>query len=814
MPPRWPQNPPWIWTPSPTYTETQQVAQFVHFRKTFSLDSIPEKINIHVSADTRYRLYVNGTSVLFGPAKSHLNEWNYETFDIAPFCREGVNVLAARVLRYSPVMSGNMGMARAGIPGFVLAISTNTPWKCKIDDSTRIQSAEEWNPALGPAFLLINEDVDGSKAERGWTGLTFDDSTWDTAAKSTMKVPMLPILEPWRLVPRSIPLLPEIPGRFCGVINASHGLGEKWRGLVLRDGVVEIPPRTTASVVLENQTLTTAFLDFGFRGGAASKITIRCAECFEKPQDSPNPFARSKGDRSDTSGILVGPEDFYTVSSSSPSSEESTYSPFWFRTFRYIALTITTQSTPLTLTALTYRETHYPLPITTTLTTAPPSERQKWSISLTTLLNCMHETYADCPFYEQNQFAMDSRLQILFSYQLSRDDRLARKCINEFHASRRACDGLVETHYPSPFPGVNIPVFSLYWVLMIHDHMMYFGDRSFVKRFLGGIDGVLNFFESRVVEGYGLVGRFDGDAWAFVDWTREWSDIGPGGDFKNLAVPPGYRRGEGMVSYISLVYAFVLGKAAELSEFVGRRDVAQEYRDRAGRLNAAVLKHCLRRTPSPSESQSQSEVDTAEANEDEFLIDSPSSPTTEISQHTQVFAVLSGAISGPHAKRILHRALSPSTNSHYVRCSYAMSFYVFEAAIQTGLYDELRTTLVQPWNDMMALNLTTWAESAAMPRSDCHGWSAVPVYDVVANVVGLRPAAAGYQRVRFEPRARHWEGFEGVFCVGGGEVRVSWSGGKVSFIPGLDVEVEVPDRAGGGYVVRSLRKGETLTLDL
>ncbi|CEN61747.1 hypothetical protein ASPCAL08396 [Aspergillus calidoustus] len=856
MPPSWTKTTPWLWTPDPSYTETDPStpAQFVLFRKTFALpEPAPESIILHISADTRYRLYINGQSISFGPAKSYLNEWNYETVDIAPFVNRGGerNVLAARVLRYSGTQVGNTSMVRAAIPGFFLyedfgiGLSTSTPWLCKVDRSVRILPASEWNRALGPPFLCINEEVDAGKEERGWLHADFDDSHWDTAVRSSITVPMLPVNEPWRLVPRSIPALPEIEGRFQGVVRvdsaSSQAKGcdfaheaEAWTALIQTDTPLAIPANTTTTVILESSTLVTAFLHFTFRRGAGSKIQIRCAECFEYPpaDGNPNPFARNKGDRTDSGGILMGPDDFYTLSSSTSQEEDITYSPFWHRTFRFLRLTITTLSDPFLVTKATFSKTHYPLEITTTLPlrSLAQTERQKWSTSLTTLLNCMQETYTDCPFYEQNQFALDTRLQALFSYNLSRDDRLARKAIQEFAASRRGCDGLVETHFPGPFAGagVVIPAFSLFWVLMLHDHMLYFGEESLVRRYIGAVDGILDYFESRIDPRYGMVGRFDEDAWAFVDWTREWSAMPPGGSFTDLAVPPGYRRC-GAISYVSLVYAYVLGKAAEMCEFVGRGDVAREYRSRAGRVNGAVLRHCLRRVRrAEGEQGCGGEDEEGEEEEEFFLTDSPDSPETdtELSQHTQVFAILSGAVTGPRAARILRRALAPSTNASYAKCSYALSFYVFEAAVQTGLYEEFRNDLVKPWADMLSLNLSTWAESAAMPRSDCHGWSCVPIYDAVVNVLGVRPVEPGCGRLRFEPRVNLWNGniaadveeresdgvLEGVVMVKGGEVRVSWEKGEKGVRLAVDFDAEVEVRDGEGYKVVNLEKGGSLTV--
>lgn len=113
----------WIWTPN--YDDAAVQGQFVYFRKTFSLAQIPaaagDKTLLHVSADTRYRLYLNGESISFGPAKSYLANWYYDSVDVTPHLRKGVNVLAARVLRFSNSHDGCVSMIRSALPGLIVS---------------------------------------------------------------------------------------------------------------------------------------------------------------------------------------------------------------------------------------------------------------------------------------------------------------------------------------------------------------------------------------------------------------------------------------------------------------------------------------------------------------------------------------------------------------------------------------------------------------------------------------------------------------------------------------------------------------------
>ncbi|KAJ5146739.1 hypothetical protein N7526_000091 [Penicillium atrosanguineum] len=710
----------WIWTPKYLEEENRPGRYFL-FRKTFQrTGQAGGELPVHVSADSRYRLFVNGQRDL--------------------------------------------------------SLSTDESWKCLEETTRQIIPHQEWNYILGPPFLSNNERVSENRQLAGWKFPGFDDSAWESATLQFRPVKMLPVTSPWKLAPRPIPELPELPGQFDGVAKCQGSIThEQWSGLIKDSRSITILAGESVTVDMETKSLTTAFVNLQCGGGKGSVITLLYAECYELDlgvETAPFPKPRSKSNRADSRGRLYGMKDIYTVADGQP---KQTFEPFWFRAFRYIQLQITASDQPLILESFTFRETFYPLEISTRVQAGPELDNI-WKISLRTLQNCRHETFEDCPFYEQNQFASDSRLQMLFNYQISSDDRLARKTIQEFHASQGP-DGLIKAQFPAGFRSTQIPQFSLYFVAMINDHMHYFADSALVCRYLSTIDGILSHFDERLNE-LGLVGRFEDDAWPFIDWVPEW--FVPGKIFESC-MPKAYTS-TGAATFNSLLYVVALMQAAELCNFSGRRDTATEYNQRADAIRKAVNTHCY---------------------EDGLYLDGPAAK--EYSQHSQVFAILSESITGAAARELMSRALEDSS---LAQCSYSMKFYLFRAVEKVGLYTELFHSLMDPWRKMIADNLTTWAEFENNARSDCHGWSASPVHEIVTQLFGVSPARPGFKRVRIAPKIRLLESARGTFFTPVADITVGWTAdGNLEVEATADVEAEIV--IDGSPSVRQLEGGKS-----
>ncbi len=81
--------------PKPKADETMR-NKHVWFRKDFEYTG--GKYTIDVSADDFYKLYINGEFVGMGPSTAYYWSYNYNTFDITPFLKEGKNELTAHTL--------------------------------------------------------------------------------------------------------------------------------------------------------------------------------------------------------------------------------------------------------------------------------------------------------------------------------------------------------------------------------------------------------------------------------------------------------------------------------------------------------------------------------------------------------------------------------------------------------------------------------------------------------------------------------------------------------------------------------------------
>jgi hypothetical protein len=87
-----------------------------YFRRETSLVTPPLHFWVHVSADNRFILHVNGSYVVERPARGDLFHWRFEAVDLAPLLHSGVNVIAATVWNFGELSPVAQMSSRTGSP--------------------------------------------------------------------------------------------------------------------------------------------------------------------------------------------------------------------------------------------------------------------------------------------------------------------------------------------------------------------------------------------------------------------------------------------------------------------------------------------------------------------------------------------------------------------------------------------------------------------------------------------------------------------------------------------------------------------------
>lgn len=164
----------WIWLPvGRTLPNTVAL-----FRREFELSAQDlEGARLWISAESRYRLWVNGERVGFGPAPCDPRELEVDPWHIQTKLKEGRNVIAVEVLYYG---HGD-GTWPLGKPGFLLRLDTaqraallvsDEEWRVEIDRSRPAGQYRRW-------FLrALQEEIDWTEVSDDWKHAGFDDRKW------------------------------------------------------------------------------------------------------------------------------------------------------------------------------------------------------------------------------------------------------------------------------------------------------------------------------------------------------------------------------------------------------------------------------------------------------------------------------------------------------------------------------------------------------------------------------------------------------------------------------------------------------------
>lgn len=670
-----------------------------------------ETIDIHVSADNRFELYCDDAYVGMGPDRSDLSHWSFHSYRLS--LRAGKHRLSADV----HYLWKDFPLAQTLLrPAFVL-YAENTPvdlntgtaaWKViKLQGISTERAPVKGFFVVGPNYII--DAAAYCNTQDAVDAITVSPAGDDSGGGR--------VLPGWRLYPSRMPeqVRRTVGGgtiRIAADVDPDGPMPTEdpepnadWQAFVDGNKPVTVAPHSKVTVLWDLEQYHCAYPELVASGGAGASVRIEWAEaCYEHLDDVNGTDARIKGNRNEITGkYFVGNGDVFVLD-----GPRRTLHSFWWRAGRYVRIIVETADESITLEKLRLLETRMPLENESSFTCDDEEVAGIIDICVRGIQMCAHETYMDCPYYEQLMYVGDTRLQMLTAYVMSTEDRLNQRGIELFDWSRRE-KGYVLERYPST-PFQLSTTFAMIWILMLRDHAWWRNERGFIQERVKGMRCLLEEFKAHLGD-QELLPPLPG--WSFMDWVPGLSAVNsPGPDASVHAV-------------VNLLFLNALHAAIDLEEHFGEEHLAAYNRDWAQRLSKAILK-------------------TFWNTERGMFADDPAH--TKYSEHAQCLALLSGDY--PEQEEQCFTALITADD---LSCTTVyFSFYLLETFQRFGRGD----LIVEKWNfwkDMQKMGFKTPMEMPEPSRSDCHAWGSHPLFHMHASLAGIRPADPGFQHVVIKP---------------------------------------------------------------
>ena len=459
----------WIWDKENLKEENVWMC----FNKKVSFDKVPEKLIAHISADSKYWLYINGETVVYegsvkrGPEK---NGGYYDSIDIAPYLRKGENSLCALVwywdneTSYSYQSSGQGGFLFEAADEGTTLISDKS-WKVKRNAAYVDSSLYPPNYRL-PEYSVY---FDARKDMGDWTDEAYDTSSWENAVEYAVGGEGAY----GRLYPRGIPFLKD-----CGLKDYEN------------------------SEIFENYTVSKLFgekltLDIPYNAQLTPYLKI-IAPAGEKI-------------RITTENTLIGAVSTTYITKE---GEQEFEALGWFNG-EHITYKI---PKGITVVSLKYRETGYDSSFSGDFKCDDEFLNSLWQKSLRTLYVTMRDNFMDCPDRERAQWWGDVTSDMIMTmYSMDSKSYLLYQKGVAAMLSHVDDTKVLQTVVPISGDYFELPVQQLAGITGFLTYYEYTGDKNFIEKVYHASVDYLKLWE--IGENNLVVHR--SGSWDWPDWGKK-----------------------------------------------------------------------------------------------------------------------------------------------------------------------------------------------------------------------------------------------------------------------------------------------------
>ncbi len=755
----------WIWYDHYGY---EDVNAFMLARKSFQLKTVPAcPVEIRITADSRYKLYVNGEYVCYGPARGYPESYPFDTVDIGKHLKQGENVLAVVVHQYGhgtfqSIYAGAAGLLVEGTAGGAdVGTGMKNGWivkKCTGHKQDMLRRTVQ---------LGYQENLDARNVEKNWmlpgaeiylNGNGWQEPSWRKAGCA-----------PWfRFEERGIPLMREEIGSFRKVLSCRYGrcaggwedtrnitgiyleeMKEEQNGssrmknpgnMLNIDGsyttISPFPAGKRITMIVDFGQETAGFPGIEVEGNGGEVLDFTTAESLDgKHLRVQDPATDCKVAISDRYVLRKGRQNFETFS---------------IHGFRYLALTVRNIRKPLKIRKLYVRQTAYPFENRTFFRTSDERINRIWDMCVRTQGCCSLDAYVDCPWREQAQWWGDARVQAANTYYAFGDMRLFGRGVRQAGQSQLS-NGLTNGHFPTIAVGCILPDFTMTWIHTHLDYYRYTGDVSLMREQYGRMEKAIRFFRGYTDKNY-LLGKMP-EWWTFLDWAPLYKD--------------------GFSCLFNLLYLHTLRTMAEISGILEKPEKASSYLGMADEMERRIKKVFW----DGGKKVFWDGYDTVKRQQ-----------VKKISQHTHTWAILMGINRKYHrlwADNILipPMKLDPLKHPNIIEASPFYYYYVIEALKKAGGYEkDIIDFIKRRWGKMLDSGATTcweiWNPSPGY-SSLCHAWSAHPIVHFIELIGGLKPLSANWETVGLKKTTSlHMEQMNLTVETGRGKISVEMRDGR------------------------------------
>lgn len=467
----------WISSSVPTNENT-----LYRFKKTVNINNT-QNVIADIFADSRYKLYINGTYICEGPCIG--TESYYDSIVIDDYLTDGENVIEACVL-YLGSGVGASCIKRKNRVAFAFEIYQNGE-TLEITDDT-------WESAIDKSYTFYLDKIHPNG---------FLNERYDKKELEWQKAEILPYGygdELWGVLPYFD--LKERPIKMYTPFNCdSMTISKTNIGINLKKG-------ETGYIDYEIGRHKVGYPEFEFSGSADIRITY--AESYAFAEDDGR---YTKNVRSDKSGDIFGASDELAIR-----ENNFVFRPFFIKTARYIRIEVNALS-DFSINRAEFMEYRYPLEIKNNFVCSDELYNRIFEVSVNTLENCTFDTYVDCPYYEMQQYSEDAYLEMMYTFMLTDDYSMAKKLICDLWQSVNY-EGMQLAAAPMEYRQIT-PTFCFFWIMMIEKYILYTGDNKTIKPMLSGIYSILFWFANFIDED-GVVGVYKYGK--FIDWVETWKN--------------------------------------------------------------------------------------------------------------------------------------------------------------------------------------------------------------------------------------------------------------------------------------------------